>query len=253
MKIEEIKKQKNGKYKITFENGEVLNTYDDVILNNGLLFHKNVDSLLFNKLNEETKYYDIYNKTIKYIEKKLRSKKEIELFLDKNEIGLDDKKKIISKLESINLVNDRMFANAYFQDRINLSNDGPYKIINELKKNNINEDIIISIEEKIDNDVIYEKLNKLVLKKIRSNHNKSNYMLKQKIIVDMINLGYEKSMIIGIINENMDNSNSVVQNEYKKIFNKLSKKYDGEELDRMIKNKLIQKGFSSEEINKIEK
>lgn len=253
MKIEEIKKQKNGKYKITFENGEVLNTYDDVILNNGLLFHKNVDSLLFNKLNEETKYYDIYNKTIKYIEKKLRSKKEIELFLDKNEIGLDDKKKIITKLESINLVNDRMFANAYFQDRINLSNDGPYKIINELKKNNINEDIIISIEEKIDNDVIYEKLNKLVLKKIRSNHNKSNYMLKQKIIVDMINLGYEKSMIIGIINENMDNSNSVVQNEYKKIFNKLSKKYDGEELDRMIKNKLIQKGFSSEEINKIEK
>lgn len=253
MKIEEIKKQKNGKYKITFENGEVLNTYDDVILNNGLLFHKNVDSLLFNKLNEETKYYDIYNKTIKYIEKKLRSKKEIELFLDKNEIGLDDKKKIIAKLESINLVNDRMFANAYFQDRINLSNDGPYKIINELKKNNINEDIIISIEEKIDNDVIYEKLNKLVLKKIRSNHNKSNYMLKQKIIVDMINLGYEKSMIIGIINENMDNSNSVVQNEYKKIFNKLSKKYDGEELDRMIKNKLIQKGFSSEEINKIEK
>ena len=253
MKIEEIKKQKNGKYKITFENGEVLNTYDDVILNNGLLFHKNVDSLLFNKLNDETKYYDIYNKTIKYIEKKLRSKKEIELFLDKNEIGLDDKKKIIAKLESINLVNDRMFANAYFQDRINLSNDGPYKIINELKKNNINEDIIISIEEKIDNDVIYEKLNKLVLKKIRSNHNKSNYMLKQKIIVDMINLGYEKSMIIGIINENMDNSNSVVQNEYKKIFNKLSKKYDGEELDRMIKNKLIQKGFSSEEINKIEK
>lgn len=253
MKIEEIKKQKNGKYKITFGNGEVLNTYDDVILNNGLLFHKNVDSLLFNKLNEETKYYDIYNKTIKYIEKKLRSKKEIELFLDKNEIGLDDKKKIIAKLESINLVNDRMFANAYFQDRINLSNDGPYKIINELKKNNINEDIIISIEEKIDNDVIYEKLNKLVLKKIRSNHNKSNYMLKQKIIVDMINLGYEKSMIIGIINENMDNSNSVVQNEYKKIFNKLSKKYDGEELDRMIKNKLIQKGFSSEEINKIEK
>ena len=31
MKIEEIKKQKNGKYKITFESGEVLNTYDDVI------------------------------------------------------------------------------------------------------------------------------------------------------------------------------------------------------------------------------
>lgn len=253
MKIEEIKKQKNGKYKITFESGEVLNTYDDVILNNGLLFHKDVDSLLFNKLNEETKYYDIYNKTIKYIEKKLRSKKEIEVFLDKNEIGSNDKKKIIDKLESINLINDKLFANAYFQDRINLSSDGPYKIINELKKNNISDDIILSIEEKIDNDAIYEKLNKLVLKKIKSNRNKSNYMLKQKIVVDMINLGYEKSMIIDIINENIDNNNSAIQNEYKKLFNKLSKKYDDEELNRMIKNKLIQKGFSLEEINKIEK
>lgn len=253
MKIEEIKKQKNGKYKITFESGELLNTYDDVILNNGLLFHKDVDSLLFNKLNEETKYYDVYNKTIKYIEKKLRSKKEVEIFLDKNQIEINDKKKIIDKLESINLINDKLFANAYFQDRINLSSDGPYKIINELKKNNISDDIILSVEEKIDNADIYEKLSKLVLKKIRSNRNKSNYMLKQKIIIDMINLGYEKSMIIDIINENIDNNNSVIQNEYKKLFNKLSKKYDDEELNRMIKNKLIQKGFSLEEINKIEK
>ncbi len=253
MKIEEIKKQKNGKYKITFESGELLNTYDDVILNNGLLFHKDVDSLLFNKLNEETKYYDVYNKTIKYIEKKLRSKKEVEIFLDKNQIEINDKKKIIDKLESINLINDKLFANAYFQDRINLSSDGPYKIINELKKNNISDDIILSVEEKIDNAGIYEKLSKLVLKKIRSNRNKSNYMLKQKIIIDMINLGYEKSMIIDIINENIDNNNSVIQNEYKKLFNKLSKKYDDEELNRMIKNKLIQKGFSLEEINKIEK
>ena len=253
MKIEEIKKQKNGKYKITFESGELLNTYDDVILNNGLLFHKDVDSPLFNKLNEETKYYDVYNKTIKYIEKKLRSKKEVEVFLDKNQIEINDKKKIIDKLESINLINDKLFANAYFQDRINLSSDGPYKIINELKKNNISDDIILSVEEKIDNADIYEKLSKLVLKKIRSNRNKSNYMLKQKIIIDMINLGYEKSMIIDIINENIDNNNSVIQNEYKKLFNKLSKKYDDEELNRMIKNKLIQKGFSLEEINKIEK
>lgn len=253
MKIEEIKKQKNGKYKITFESGEILITYDDVILNNGLLFHKDIDSLLFNKLNEETKYYDIYDKTIKYIEKKLRSRKEIELFLDKNEVGVNDKKKIIAKLESINLINDKLFANAYFQDRINLSSDGPYKIINELKKNNISDDIILLVEEKIDDDVIYEKLNKLVLKKIRSNHNKSNYMLKQKIIIDMINLGYEKGMIIDIIDKNIDNSNTVIQNEYKKLFNKLSKKYYDEELDRMIKNKLIQKGFSSDEINKIEK
>ena len=60
-------------------------------------------------------------------------------------------------------------------------------------------------------------------------------------------------MIVDIINKNIDNNNIVNENEYKKLFNKLSKKYENEELDRMIKNKLIQKGFSLEEINKTEK
>lgn len=252
MKIEEIKKEKSGKYKIVLDTKEIITTYDDVILNNGLLFHKEVDSKLLNKLNEETNYYDIYNKTIKFIERKLRSKKEIELFLDKNGVSNSNKKKILSKLESINLINDEMFSNAYFQDRINLSSDGPYKIISELRKNNINEELINKIENKIDENVIYEKLNKLVVKKIKSNHNKSNYMLKQKIVGDMINLGYEKNMIVEIINKNLVNNDIIVNSEYKKLYNKLSKKYSDDELQKMIKNKLIQKGFSIEEINKID-
>lgn len=252
MKIEEIKKEKSGKYKIVLDTKEIITTYDDVILNNGLLFHKEVDSKLLNKLNEETNYYVIYNKTIKFIERKLRSKKEIELFLDKNSVSNSNKKKILSKLESINLINDEMFSNAYFQDRINLSSDGPYKIISELRKNNINEELINKIENKIDENVIYEKLNKLVVKKIKSNHNKSNYMLKQKIVGDMINLGYEKNMIVEIINKNLVNNTTIVNSEYKKLYNKLSKKYSDDELQKMIKNKLIQKGFSIEEINKID-
>lgn len=252
MKIEKIKKYKNGKYKITFNNNEVLTTYDDVILNNGLLFNKDVDSNLFNKLNIETKYYETYDKTIKFIEKKLRSTKEIKLFLDKTEASSSDKRKIIDKLESINLINDRRFATAYYQDRINLSSDGPLKIINELRKNDISDEIIDLVQNKIDNEYIYEKLTKLIVKKIKNNHNKSNYMLKQKIIVDMINLGYEKSMIVDIIDENLNNNDTVIKNEYKKLYNKLSKKYDDEKLTMLIKNKLLQKGFSIEEINKIE-
>lgn len=252
MKIKEIKKNKNGKYKIILDNDEIINTYDDVILNNGLLFHKEIDSELLNKLNAETNYYEIYNKTIKFIEKKLRSKKEIISFLNKNKVGESDKEKIINKLESIKLINDELFANAYSQDRINLSSDGPYKIINDLRKNDISEEIIEKVISKIDEDLIYEKLKKLIVKKINSNHNKSNYMLKQKTIIDMTNLGYDKEMIIEIIDENKCSNSNIINNEYKKIYTKFSKKHEGIELERLIKNKLIQKGFSSEEIENIE-
>ena len=40
MKIEKIQKLKNNKYKIKIDSGDIINTYDDVILNNSLLFNK---------------------------------------------------------------------------------------------------------------------------------------------------------------------------------------------------------------------
>ena len=251
MKIEGVKKTKSGKYKITFDNNESISTYDDVILNNGLLFKKEVDSELLDKLNIETSYYDIYNKTIKFISRKLRSEKEVKIFLDKQNGTSSDKKKIITKLKEIRLINDKIFANAYCQDRVNLSNDGPYKIKNELIKNDINEDTINEVMSKIDENIVYEKLTKLILKKINSNHNKSNYMLKQKIVGDMINLGYSKEMIVEIIDNNLNSNQIVIENEYKKIYRKLEKKYEGEELEKQVRIKLMQKGFSSEDINNI--
>lgn len=252
MKIEGVKKTKSGKYKITFDNNESISTYDDVILNNGLLFKKEVDSDLLDKLNIETSYYDIYNKTIKFISRKLRSEKEVKLFLDKQNVTSSDKKKILNKLKAIRLINDAFFANAYCQDRMNLSSDGPYKIKSELVKNDIDEDTINEVMSKIDENIVYEKLTKLIIKKINSNHTKSNYMLKQKIVGDMINLGYSKEMIVEIIDNNLKSNKGVIENEYRKIYRKLEKKYEGEELERQIRLKLIQKGFSSDDINNID-
>ena len=61
MQIEKIKKQ--GKtYKITLNNGEVITTYDNVIIQNGLLYHKKINEKTLNKINTDTKYYEIYNK-----------------------------------------------------------------------------------------------------------------------------------------------------------------------------------------------
>lgn len=253
MKINKITKSKNGKYKIILDNKESLTTYDDVILNNGILFKKELTSEELNKINVETNYYDIYNKTIKFISTKMRSLKEIIKFLDKKQVCEKDKEKIMTKLREINLINDERFANAYFQDRINLSNDGPYKIKQELKKHDIKDEVIENIYYKIDQNVVYEKLDKLIHKKIKNNHNKSKYILKQKIVNDLINLGYEKSMILEVLENRLVSNKSIINNEYKKIKNKLSHKYSDYELEKQINFKLQQKGFSSEEINQIEK
>ena len=234
MKVEKIKKTGN-KYKIVFSDNTVLKTYDDVIINNGLLYNHEIDSEILNKLNIDTNYYDIYYKTINYITRKLRSEKEVNQFIDKNDVSNKDKEEVIRKLKEIGLINDINFVKAYVSDRINLSNDGPLKIRKSLLEHDISSDIIDDAIDNIDNNLIIDKLSKLINKKINSSKY-SGYVLKQKILNDFINLGYNKELII---------------KEYEKLYKKLSLKYSGIELQNKIKNKLYQKGFTMDEINNI--
>ena len=97
MKIEKIKKMKNGKYKLSLDNKTNIITYDNVILDNNLLFNKEIDNEKLNQLIIDNNYYDIYNKVVKYISIRMRSKLEIENYLDK--LGITDlKDKFISDL-----------------------------------------------------------------------------------------------------------------------------------------------------------
>lgn len=251
MKIISIKKSSKSKYKILLENDKSINIYDNVILNNNLLFKKEINEELLSKLEKENEEEDIYYKAINFISKKIRSKKEINEYLLKLDIPYSLKDKINERLASNLLINDEMYAKAYIHDKVYLSNDGPYKIKNDLVHNDIDDDTVNEVISKIDENIIYEKLTKLILKKINSNHNKSNYMLKQKIVGDMINLGYSKEMILEIIEENLKSNSNIVDNEYKKIYKKLEKKYEGDELEKQVINKLFQKGFSNEDINNI--
>ena len=58
---------KNGKYKLSLDNKTNIITYDNVILDNNLLFNKELDNEKLNQLIVDNNYYDIYTKLVKYI------------------------------------------------------------------------------------------------------------------------------------------------------------------------------------------
>ena len=124
------------------------------------------------------------------------------------------------------------------------------EIINLIK--NKKEDEREKIKKELNENEKNSKLEKLINKKIKSNTTKSSYALKQKIIYDMKNLGYDISMINEILdNSNISSNNNVISKEYSKLYHKLSNKYEGEELSRQIYYKLRSKGFNDEEITNI--
>ena len=242
MKVQIVGKTKSGKYKIKVDD-KMINTYDDVLINNKLIYKKEIDNDMLNKINKDNIYYDAYNKTLSYILKHQRALSEVIEYLDKFEISDNEKNKIIDKLKSNGLINDIQYVRSYISDSINLSKDGPNKIKKYLLDKNIDEMLIDEELSKIDEDILIDKVLKFIKKKFDSNTKYSKYQLKQKISLELINLGYDKDLIDSLINNFDFNENDLLEKEYNKIYNKLSKKYNGYELSNKIKQKLYAKGF----------
>ena len=248
MKIELIKKLANAKYKFKIDNSEII-LYEDVIIDNNLLYKKEIDNELFEKILKDNLYYDAYNKVLKYINIKMRSIYEVENYLNKLNIDDNDKNKIINKLKEINLLNDKVYASAFVSDKIHLSNDGPLKIKKELLGKKISEEIIDEELNNYDNSIFEEKVKKIITKKKNSKY--SNYIFKQKLLSFFINLGYETELVLPIVDSIEVNTNDIVKKEYDLLYKKLSSKFNDKKLDYEIRNRLYKKGFNMEEINNI--
>ena len=87
---------------------------------------------------------------------------------------------------------------------------------------------------------------------LRRNKSHGVNKLKEKILYDLMEMGFYKSMIEEVILESeFKVSDDVLIKEYNKIKNKLNKKYEGYELETKILTKLVSKGFYYEDIKRV--
>lgn len=248
-KIDKFIKLKDGKYKLTGDKTLVLTS--ETILKYNLLVNKSFDDKELNDILEYDKSIEAYNKIIKLLNRKFLTEKEIIKKLKDDNIKKEYIDKIINKLKDNNFINDKVYLQAYIDDEINLKMTGPRKIETDLLKLGFNGQDIKLILNDIEENVWLDKINKMIQKKLKCNHTKSGLSLKINIASYIVHLGYSKEMVMPIIDKydyiNMD----VIKKEYEKQNKLLSKKYSGEELNKMIRYKLINKGYKEEEIDKI--
>lgn len=245
MNIIKFVKKKNGWYDIVLENERKILVYEDLILKYNLLISKQIDENDLDNLIYENNYYIGYNNAIKLISRKMRSVFEIKEYLKKSDISSEMIDSIITKITNQGYLNDKEYAVAYVNDRLNLSNDGPNKIISYLRQNSIPDEYIFSALETFEISVQKERIYKLIQKQIKLNNNKGKYLLEQKIVINLVNLGYDRSLVLDTLKSFDFNDKDILEKEYKKIYDKLSKKYSGKELEYRIKQKMYQKGFTN--------
>ena len=240
MKIIKYHKLNTYQYEVVLDNNERIKLYEDVILSEELLLKGYIDDL--EKILLINKKYEVYEVALNYLNHHVMSIKGINDYLKKKGYSEEDIENTITRLVDNHYLDDNYYAKCYINDKVHLTNDGPLKIMHHLEENGIYSEIYEELMEQY-HDIWQDKIIKYVDKQIRLNK-KSNYYFKNKMLVNLMNLGYEREMINQVLNHvNIDNQDELKIKEEEKIRKKLSLKYSGEELERKIKEKLYQRGF----------
>ena len=248
MKIIKYKKLRSNTYKLLLDNNKEIVLYDDTIIKYDLLRNKEIIDL--DDMNKYNKEIEAYYVSIKYITRKLRTEKEIrDRLIDYPSKVID---RTIDRLNKEGYLNDKKYLEYSINDYINLTSYGPNKIVYKLVSIGLNKKDIEEELDKVNKDVFLEKLDKLIDKKINSNTKYSGKKLKEKILVDLSNQGYDKNDIYNILRyKDINTSNNILEKEYNKSKRVLSKKYEGYELNNKLIQKLVSKGFNYEEVKDI--
>lgn len=200
MKIEKYELTKKNIYNVYLSNGEVLELNGKVITNNELLIRKDIDNELYNKLKRDNTICMLMDTSVKYIDRRLRSINELRDYLKNKEEDTIIIEEVIDKLIDYKYLDDDRFTKAFIKDKLNFTNWGDYKIKNELKRLGVNEEIIYNNMTGIDDNIYYERINKIIDKDISTNKKYGGIKLKNKIYNHLLTLGYSKEKVISIIN-----------------------------------------------------
>lgn len=106
--------------------------------------------------------------------------------------GVDESKRgeVLERLIELNFIDDRRYAGAFVHEKVNLSGWGIYKISATLAQKGINRTIIDEALLEIDENVMIERLNQKLARKIKSIKHATQYELKAKLIRYGLSLGY---------------------------------------------------------------
>ena len=240
--ITSIKQTGNNKYTLIIDEKKHI-ILGDVLLKLNILKPMEIDSDTYMNLINTNSYYEAYQKCLNFINYKKRTEKEIRNKLASLHISKQNADKIIKELYENGFLNDKDYLKSYINDQINLTLNGPFKIKYNLNKLSFNDEDINSFLDDVDINTWQERVNRIITKKIKGAHNISKSKLIQKIKNDLNNMGYNENYYGDILKNIEYSDKESIKKEYLKYKNKLSKKYSGEKLEIMVKQKLYSLGY----------
>jgi len=188
--------QQKGKYiNIKFDDETCINIRYETFLAFKLTNNLNISEEDLAKLKYDSDTYDIKDKIFDLVSRRLHSKDELRIKLQKLGYQNNFINDVLNYLEEKKYLDDKKFAESYFKTLIN-KNKSKYEIIGKLKQKGINDELIENLFDKYYNqEVELENVLKLAKKKLKLLKNLPVNLQKEKLILFLLRKGYKIDIV----------------------------------------------------------
>ncbi|MGD0284168.1 MAG: RecX family transcriptional regulator [Candidatus Saccharimonadales bacterium] len=164
MVITDIKQQLRltDRYSIFIDGRYSLSLSSQKLLELKLFKGQRIDKVQFKELKQVAISDKLYGLVLRYCTSRLRSQKEVELYLERKQIDSKTQTEIIDRLKKLDFINDVSFAKSWINSRQQRA-FSQRRIIQELRQKGVTNEIIasaLSIEDADDSRAIVEVVRK---------------------------------------------------------------------------------------------
>lgn len=197
-KVKELKLIKKDLYSVTFDNGDIIECTQDLVLKYRLVKGKVIKDI--DKVYEDILVYTYYTKAINYLSLSLKSKYKMKLYLLDKGASLEISEQVIELLNEKNLLDDyKYFLN--FSNHLVLKSYGKFYIEQRGILEKIDSNIINQVLSNISFNLYLENAIIVSRKQIRNYSKLNEYDKKIKLMNYLYKRGYSKDIIDIAIDE----------------------------------------------------
>lgn len=192
--------KKKGMYQIEFQQedqGElltVLEVHEDLIIKHGLRKGLPIPDVKLRELDDETEAHQVYQSALNYISYRMRSRKEVQIHLERKDYPKKHIFKVLDRLVEDNWIDDQAFAEAYVRSKKSLTSKGPSVIRQDLFKKGISEELIHQALTQYSEDDEREQALQFAEKKQKAWQGRSVQEQKQKLLQTLMQKGYSSEV-----------------------------------------------------------
>lgn len=200
-KVSKIEAQKNNKERVNIyvDDEYFISCHMELVYKEGIKKGEDIDKEKLNSIIEEDNFIKAKNRSLRYLGKAYKSEEEVREKLTVE--GYDEKviERTINFLKEYNFIDDNRYVELFIKEK--LKKWGENRISYELSKKGINDKIIISKMEHINEEDKENILNEMAMKKYQSliKNEKDSFKIKKKLNDYLIRRGYNYDEVRSVI------------------------------------------------------